>query len=218
MAKKHNATGRSTAKLAPFAPVERYVIDSLAFREASLPVRAALLEFYYAYNGSNNGEIRMGSRRLAGRLNVSHGSAAVYIRELDDYGFIEATHIGGFARRNKKESEYRLTMFVCNKTGQRASKRFLTHVPSLSSQLDRTVKPARQSQQNCSLRSSTLDRNAKIAPAVGPASYTHLDITIGHADKQKHSATVAPFRKAPEVEAFPEMPAFLVRTPTAVPA
>lgn len=207
MAKKHNATGRSTGKLAPFAALERYVMDSPAYLDLTLSARAALFEFLYAYTGTNNGEIIMGARQLARRLRVSHGSAAIYIRELEDHGFIEHTRMGGFTRRSRLASEFSLTMYPCGKTGRKGSKAFMAWEASLSNQLDQSVKPIRQSQQNCSRRSKQQDRKAKKAPAIGLTSHTHLDITIGTGIAEN----VVPFRKGPEGAEFPDLPAFLDR-------
>lgn len=203
---KHNKKGRSTGKLAPFAAIERYVIDSAAYRNLSLPARAALIEFLYAYNGSNNGSIIMSARMLGARLNCSHGSAAIYIRQLEDVGFIEATHMGGFARRNRRASEFLLTMYPCDNSGRRASKRFMGWMPP-SNRLDAQVKPVRQSQQNCSRRSNQNDRKRQSSTSGGLSTNTHLDVTIGCG----HEDNVSLLAQAADQNPWPEMPSFLVR-------
>lgn len=216
MAKKHNQTGRSTSK-PPYVMLPWYVMDTPAWKHLGHGARAAYLEIIRCWNGANNGGIILSVRKLAERLNCSHGSAAIYLRELNDLGFVDFTHIGSFSRRNRLASEFRVTFHRCDKTGQKPSKRFMEWEPSLSSQPDRKVKPVRQSKQNCAQGSSNLDRNAKKPPAIGLTSNTHLDITIGSEtlkiEKQSKfirppTAKIIPFRA---VDEMPELPPFLDR-------
>jgi DNA-binding Lrp family transcriptional regulator len=67
-------------------------------------------------------------RTLARELNVSKSAVARQLIELEDAGFIETAKLGTFARRNRKASEYRLTTFQCDVTGELPTKKFMRSV------------------------------------------------------------------------------------------
>lgn len=70
----------------------------------------------YRYNGCNNGMIGLGCRELADALNCSRDTAARALRELDDCGMARPTTGGVW--RGKRATEWRLTFYRCDKTGE----------------------------------------------------------------------------------------------------
>jgi hypothetical protein len=123
----------------PFVQLHTFMLKTRAWRSLSCTARAAYVHLASRYNGSNNGELGLGCRTLGDELGCSRATASRALLELEDAGFIDTMKIGSFARRNRKASEYRLTMFACNVTNTSATKRFLDWVPAAS-----IVSPLRQ--------------------------------------------------------------------------
>jgi DNA-binding transcriptional regulator YhcF (GntR family) len=101
----------------------------------SLPViaRAAYIHLAVRYDGSNNGKISLSTRVLAKELGCCTATAARALTSLDDAGFIRPTSIGQFKLKNRKASEYRLTAFRCDETGEAATRDFQQWVPPIRS-------------------------------------------------------------------------------------
>ena len=127
MANKHDATGRSRSKLTPFIALERYIMASPAFRSLSLPARAAYLEMLNLYSGSNNGRIAMSANLLCGKLNAGRATAGRALMELEAKGFLVSIRKGGFNMKSgvRRASEWRLTNYRCDLTGERPAKTFM---------------------------------------------------------------------------------------------
>ena len=68
------------------------------------------------YTGINNGMIGLGCRELAEELNCARDTAAKALRELDDSGLVQPLTAGMW--RGKKATEWRITFFRCDKTGE----------------------------------------------------------------------------------------------------
>ena len=85
------------------------------------------MELLDIYSGSNNGRIALSARGLAERLPVSRATAARALLELTDRGFIEITRPGGFSLKSgaRRASEWRLTQFRCDLTGELPAKKFM---------------------------------------------------------------------------------------------
>ncbi len=62
--------------------------------------------------------------RLANVLNVAPATAARALQVLEVHGLIVVMQKGGFSRKTKHATEYRLTEFGCDKTGSLSSKDF----------------------------------------------------------------------------------------------
>jgi DNA-binding transcriptional MocR family regulator len=98
----------------------RFVKRSQAYQSLSLPARCALIELLDRYTGINNGMIGLGVRTLADALNCSQSTATRALRELDDSGLVRATTVGFW--RGKRATEWRLTFYRCDKTGDLPNK------------------------------------------------------------------------------------------------
>lgn len=106
--KKYNATGRSDTRR--FVLLDFALLETGAYRSLGVGARALLIEFHMLYNGANNGTLFMSQRDAAERLGVrSHATAARYIAELEDRGFIKTRIKGSFSNKTKLASTFLLT-------------------------------------------------------------------------------------------------------------
>lgn len=99
---------------APHVRLYRWLLDSPAYLSLSCPARAVLVEIARSYDGYNNGRIGLSVRVASGRCNIARGTAARSFEELQDRGFIECMTRGGFNRKTRHASEWRLTFWPCN--------------------------------------------------------------------------------------------------------
>jgi hypothetical protein len=89
---------------------------SQAYYDLSVYARCALFELLERYSGINNGMIGLGCRELAEAIKCAQATAYKALRELDDAGLARPTTMGFW--RGKRATEWRLTFFPCNKTGE----------------------------------------------------------------------------------------------------
>ncbi len=123
MSKRHNNTGRSTTER--FLALQHFMLDSRAWLSLSPVARCVFIELARLYNGSNNGRLALSARNAAERVGCSKNTAARAFAELIEKGFIELRSSGHFDRKTPHAAEYRLTMHRCDRSGERASKRFM---------------------------------------------------------------------------------------------
>jgi hypothetical protein len=110
----------------PFVQVYLYILKSPAWLALSCNARAAYLQLASRYNGTNNGYLALSARILAQEMNCSPQTASRALIELEDAGFIETTFLASFTlRKDRKASEYRLTVYRCDRTGEPPSKKFM---------------------------------------------------------------------------------------------
>ena len=125
MSRKHNKKGRSDNALGSFVPLERYLLNSPAWRDLSAIARAAYIEVAAGHNGKNNGMIILGSKTLGEHLRCNKSTAARALQELVDHGFITCQKKGGFVCKVRHASEWRLTAFKCEVTHELPLKTFM---------------------------------------------------------------------------------------------
>jgi hypothetical protein len=123
MAKSHDKTGRSTKER--FVRLPHFMLQSSAWRSLCTVARSVFVELALIYNGSNNGRIAMSARTAGERVNCSKNTAGRALAELVQKGFIEVCSRGKFDRKTPHATEYRLTLHPCDRTNERASKRFM---------------------------------------------------------------------------------------------
>lgn len=123
----HNKKGRSKRQLRDFIALERYLLDSPAWRSLSLNARCAFLELLSIYNGRNNGRIALSARSLADRLPISRATATRALNELEAKGFIEAVRKCAFNVKSgqARATEWRLTIHFCDVTNESPSRKFI---------------------------------------------------------------------------------------------
>ena len=195
MSKRNSPTrrGRSTS---PFVMLHWHLLDSQGWHQLSPRARLAYLELAQLYNGENNGRIALSARRLACRMPCDKATASRALRELEDAGFIQTMRVGAFTRKDRLASEYRLTNFTCDATGEQPSRKWnglrwqASHSPSKSY---RTGARTRHSEAE----TPSMGRpNRTISPEFDPstvrANRTHLESAMGgtpngHARQSGHT-------------------------------
>jgi len=102
------------------------MLRSPAWKSLSAPAQALYVHISMRYrgHGSNNGRIPLSVRQAALALHVGIKAAWLAFRQLQDRGFIEETDKGGFSRKARHCTLWRLTEFPCDVTDQLASKKY----------------------------------------------------------------------------------------------
>jgi hypothetical protein len=104
-----------------------YLLKSPAWQELSANARSIYIEISrrYAGDGSNNGNIPYSVREAAASLRIGKSTAGRAIEELQKNGFIVMAKPGAFSLKTRHATEWRLTEFPCDVTGQSATKDFM---------------------------------------------------------------------------------------------
>jgi hypothetical protein len=102
------------------------LIESAAWVSLSGNERALYVHIASRYNGKNNGQIPFSAREAVLALHISRATTARALRNLIDRGFITVAKRSGFnlKRGPGRATEYRLTEYPCNVTGEPASCKF----------------------------------------------------------------------------------------------
>ena len=103
-----------------FVQLYHFIKRSQAWHDLSLPARCTLIELLDRYTGINNGMIGLGCRELSEALKCSRDTANRALTELDDAGLVRPTTVGVW--RGKRATEWRLTFYRCDKTGDLPNK------------------------------------------------------------------------------------------------
>jgi hypothetical protein len=114
---------------APHVRLYVYMLNSLAYLSLGCPARAVLVEISRVYDGRNNGRLGMSVRMLADRCHIARGTVSVALKELQDRRFIECVTKGTFNRKIQHASEWRLTAWPCDVTGDLPTKAFMSWRP-----------------------------------------------------------------------------------------
>lgn len=104
-----DATGRN--KYDRHVRLHHWLLESPAWRSLNPCARAALIEFYSLYNGSNNGDIFLSVRHLAERLGINPRTASKALADLTERGFIRVRQKGSFNQKVKSATIWILTEF-----------------------------------------------------------------------------------------------------------
>ena len=143
MPRRHNNKGRSTIER--FVSVPHFLLRSPAWHDLSPIATKILLHVMSLYNGSNNGRLAVSSRVAAKVGHCSKDTAATALRELVAKGFLEVAKPGGFSRKTPHATEYRVTVYGCDRTNSRASRAFMAWMPP---QKNRTRSDGRDSRSD----------------------------------------------------------------------
>jgi hypothetical protein len=181
MPKRHDHKGRSTTER--FVPLPHYMLRSAAWRSLSPVARCIFLELAAIYNGSNNGHLALSTRDSSERVRCSKDTAAKALADLIANGFVECCSRGHFDRKRPHASEYRLTLYTCDRTGGHASKAFMGWrddkaksvggtVGGTAGPIPGTVMPL--TKENYRLRSDERDREASFEASSGTTTGTHI--------------------------------------------
>lgn len=119
--RRSDRTGRSLGS-ERHVRLHHWMLRTVAYKALSLAGKAALVELYGLYNGQNNGQIFMGVRQLAQRLDIAPNTAQKALRDLLDKGFTRIKQKGSFNLKSRHATEWILTEFEYG--GQLATKDF----------------------------------------------------------------------------------------------
>lgn len=108
-----------------FIMIEGYVKRSEAWRALTVVERAAYLELKWRYDGLNNGRIGLGCRTLADEINMGRDTAARALDGLQEKGFAVKAKASAFNVKTRRATEWRLTEYACDVTGEVATKDFM---------------------------------------------------------------------------------------------
>jgi DNA-binding transcriptional MocR family regulator len=106
-----------------------WLMRSPAWKSLSGQSRALYAELAKYYNGRNNGKIGYSIRQAAEDLQVAEGTASRHLRILTERGFIEPMKKGAFSLKERHATEWRMTEFICDVTGQPPTKDFMRWQP-----------------------------------------------------------------------------------------
>ena len=112
---------KKTYKEARHFRLYHYMLRTEAWRSLSAPARAVYIQIGFRYGGDNNGKIGLSVRDAAQECALAINTAHRAFKELVELGLIEETLHGGFSRKTARASEWRLTGFKCDLTGNLAS-------------------------------------------------------------------------------------------------
>src|SRR6266446_3408822 len=80
---------------------------------------------FRGHDGTNNGRLGLSVRRASERCRIARGTAQRALVELQDRGFVDCMTKGAFSRKAPHATEWRLTWWSCDVTGELASKKFM---------------------------------------------------------------------------------------------
>lgn len=123
-----------------FLMLDGYLLRSTAWQALSAVDRAAYLELKWRYDGLNNGRITLGCRELADAIHVSKDTASRALTSLEEKGFAVRKKVSGFNVKNRLATEWLLTEYKSDVTGDLASKQFMRWHPDFSQSDDRDVR------------------------------------------------------------------------------
>lgn len=187
---RDNRRGRSKSGQ-PFVQLFHYMLKSPAWRSLTPAQRSIYIEVEALYNGSNNGRLALSARDGAERAGVNKDTACQAFGTLIDRGFVECATPGGFSRKTRHATEWRLTRARCDATGELPTKAFLKWVPrsleSGRSDLERgpSNPDIRSPESGHSTMADTLSvpNEGTVRPDFGGSSVriegTHIDLPMG---------------------------------------
>ncbi len=97
-----------------------------AWRSLTPAARAVYVVLAARFNGCNNGSLALSARDAARLCNINKDTATRAFHELVEHGFIECVTPGGFSRKVRHATEWRLTHYRCDLTHALPSKAY-TH-------------------------------------------------------------------------------------------
>lgn len=128
MANRQNQKGRSKTA-GHFVRLDSFMMESAAWRSLTPAERAVYIEVRRRFNGANNGWIALSVRDAADRCNINKDTGRKALATLQARGFIECVTPGGFSRKVRHATEWRLLDERCDKTGALPSKAFMRWRP-----------------------------------------------------------------------------------------
>jgi hypothetical protein len=104
--------------------LHHYLMDTAAWKSLPAAARAIYVGLARHYNSKNNGRIGYSVRQASKDTNVSPDTASRMLNLLQERGFTALMKKGAFNRKARHATEWRLTEYICDVTGQMPSKEF----------------------------------------------------------------------------------------------
>jgi hypothetical protein len=121
MSRRNGKDGRKDR----YFTLHHFMLETDAWKALSAPARAVYIQIGFRYNGCNNGKIALSVRDAASECGLAKDTANRAFKELVDLGFIEETRHGGFSHKTRIASEWRMTAYQCDLTGNVKSVLFM---------------------------------------------------------------------------------------------
>jgi hypothetical protein len=106
-----------------------HMLDSQAWHSLGVIPRAMYVEMVKRYYGTNNGRIGYSIRCAVQELHIGNATAKRALDELRDRGFIVPVKVGAFSLKQRHATEWRLTAYRCDISGDIATKDFMRWNP-----------------------------------------------------------------------------------------
>lgn len=123
MAKRRDRSGKSKGE-GRHVRLYHWLLGTPAWKSLGPVERSIYVEMAGLYNGSNNGRVVYSVRQAAETLRIGKSKAAAAMALLSERGFIVAEVKGGFNRKARHATEWRLTEFSSDLTGELPTKEF----------------------------------------------------------------------------------------------
>jgi hypothetical protein len=160
----------------PHYRLHRWLAETAAWKELNGSEKAIYADIGLRYRGpqSNNGKIPYSIREGATCARIGKTTAAKCLLRLQEFGFIFAVTRGDIDWKAGRSSEWRLTEFPCDVSGELATKEFARWRPGDS------FLPARQ------------PKNSKPRPPSGTGCTSTRTVVYPHADSDGANITRLP--------------------------
>lgn len=121
-----SAVKRMKEKESRHVRLYHWLTDTEAWRDLDCVARCVYLQLARRYGGpeSNNGRIPYSLAEIAEELGISKQTAMRALDKLQDHGFVVMMKQGAFRLKHRHATEWRLTEFRCDVTGQMPTKDF----------------------------------------------------------------------------------------------
>lgn len=117
---KHKRKGK-----AKFIMIDGYIMRSAAWQSLSPNDKAVYLELKWRYDGMNDGRIGLGEREVATTLSIGRDTVRRSFASLVEKGFLAKAKASGFNVKSRVATEWRLTEYACDVSGQPPTKGFM---------------------------------------------------------------------------------------------
>lgn len=181
--------------------LHEWLMKTEAWADLDPVARCVYVELARKYMGANNGRLSLSVRQLREALGISVNTAARALARLQDHGFIVVTEKGGFTRKVRHASSFRLTEFGCDVSGGLATKDFVHWKKNTVSLVTPTVSLVTPHCLSGDTRDHSKDPKTPphgvtretVSHVVGLSGDTHLSYQVGAASPAAYdSAASAP--------------------------
>lgn len=129
MATKHLKNGRSKGS-GRFVSLHHFMMETAAWASLTATERSIYVSLAMRYDGKNNGYLGFSAREAAEECRVHKDTACRAFRALEERGFTQRCYMGAFSLKSRHSSEWALTMYRNDRTGEPPTKAFARWRPA----------------------------------------------------------------------------------------